>query len=112
MTNSAGENTCMKIDNTVGPAGILIGIIFSFAIGATLVGLTVMKYKASRSITGREAESQALSSGYSGKGKGKTADVEAVAPKAGSEANLQLISEPVQEFNNSGRWAHLSTIRD
>jgi hypothetical protein len=113
MTNSAGENTCMKIDNHVGPGGIAIAIIFGSAIVGVGVGLTVMNSKANSAAKRREAEHQALMSGYAGKGKGKgkAADIEAYATQVGSEANLPLISEPGaqgyggQEFVDYGRRA-------
>lgn len=102
----------MKIDNHVGPGGIAIAIIFGSVIAAVAVSLIVMNSKANSAAKRREAEHQALLSGYSkGKGKGKQMDVEAYAPQGGSEANLPLIQEPGaqgyggQEYIDNGRRA-------
>ena len=121
MTNSAGENTCMKIDNHIGAGGIVIAIVFGSAIIAVTLGLIIMNSKANRAAKRREAEQTALMAGYSGKekgkgkgkGKGRATDVEAFrdAPQMRSEANLPLISEPGaqgyggQEFIDNGRRA-------
>jgi hypothetical protein len=113
MTNTAGENTCMKIDNHVGPGGIAIAVIFGSAITAVAVGIILMNNKANSAAKRREAESAAFMADYKGKGKGRTTDVEAFrdGPQAGSEANLPLIQEPGaqgyggNEFLDHGRRA-------
>jgi len=83
MTNSAGEDTCMKIDNHVGVGGIIIAIVFGSAIAAVAVGIIIMNHKANAAQKRREVQAAAFV--YKGKG----ADVEAP-----SEANLPLIQEP------------------
>jgi hypothetical protein len=99
----------MKIDNTVGPGGIAIAIVFGSVIAAVTVGIIVMNSKANSAAKRRETEHTAFIAGYPSKGKGKTADVE--AHQVASEANLPLISEPGaqgygrQEYFDHGRRA-------
>ena len=111
MTNAAGDATCLKKDNTIGPGGIIIAIVFGSIIAGASVGLILMKYKASSAAKRTASEHQVLMSAY--KGKGIAVDVEAFSdgPRGGSDVNLPLISElgapgyGGNEFLDNGRRA-------